>query len=82
MPTAFATTKFLADLATLDIQLDSASLAAMQRSTVNLARSHQLTAYEATYLELALRMGSSLATFDRQVADTFRRLGGHVFGDP
>jgi len=56
----------------------------MQRSTINLARSHhshQLTAYGATYLELALRTGSSLATFDRQLADAFRILGGHVFGD-
>ena len=54
---------------------------AMQRSTINLARSHQLTAYGATYLELALRTGSSLATFDRQLASAFRNLGGHVFGD-
>ena len=77
-----ASTKFLADLATLDIKLESVDLASMQRSTISLARSLQLTAYDTTYLELALRTGSSLATFDRQLADAFRKLGGHVFGDP
>lgn len=80
--TPSASSKFLADLTTLDIQLESVDLTAMQRSTVNLARSLQLTTYNATYLELALRTGFSLATFDRQLADAFRKLGGHVFGDP
>jgi predicted nucleic acid-binding protein len=79
--TPVASTKFLADLATLDVQLEPIDLTAAHRNTVNLARSQQLTAYDATYLELALRTGSSLATFDRQLADAFRNLGGHVFGD-
>jgi predicted nucleic acid-binding protein len=79
--TPAATAKLLADLATLDIQLEPGNHPAIQRSTINLARSLNLTAYDATYLELALRTGCSLATFDRQLADAFRRVGGHVFGD-
>jgi len=80
--TPAASAKLLADLSTLDIQLEPGNHAAIQRSTITLARSLNLTAYDATYLELALRTGFSLATFDRQLADAFRKLGGHVFGDP
>ena len=47
-----------------------------------LARAYQLTAYDATYLELALRTGGVLATFDRDLAGAVRRAGGRVFGDP
>ncbi len=55
-------------------------------SASSLARSRNLTANDATSLEMALlemafRPASSLATFDRQLADAFRKLGGHVFGD-
>ncbi|MCO6441660.1 MAG: type II toxin-antitoxin system VapC family toxin [Nitrococcus mobilis] len=46
-----------------------------------LAREHGLTAYDATYLELALRVGAVLATFDGKLADAMRRAGGTVFGD-
>lgn len=80
--TPAASAKLLADLATLDIQLEPGNHAAVQRSTITLARAENLSAYDATYLELALRTGFSLATFDRQLADAFRKLGGHVFGDP
>jgi predicted nucleic acid-binding protein len=53
----------------------------LQSLTLSLGRSSNLTAYDAIYLELALRTGSSLATFDHQLANAFRNLGGHVFGD-
>jgi predicted nucleic acid-binding protein len=41
-----------------------------------------LTGYDATYLELVLRTGCALVTFDRQLADATRKAGGRVFGDP
>ena len=44
-----------------------------------LAREYQLTAYDATYLALALREDSILATFDRKLADAMQRAGGKVF---
>jgi predicted nucleic acid-binding protein len=33
------------------------------------------------YLELALRRGAPLATFDQKLAQTVRAAGGQVFGD-
>lgn len=44
-----------------------------------LARHHELSAYDATYLDLALRSGAALATFDRKLADAMREAGGAVF---
>ncbi len=37
-------------------------------SVMELARSHSLTAYDAAYLECALRRGDILATLDRELA--------------
>ena len=76
------TARFEADLSSLRIAVDSISPYILQSRALSLGRSSVLTAYDATYLELALRTSSSLATFDRQLADAFRKLGGHVFGDP
>jgi len=76
-----AATRFLADLDALPITVDSWSPVALRAEVLNLGRLHDLTAYDATYLELALRTNSLLATFDRKLADAYRKAGGHVFGD-
>lgn len=73
---------FLNLLATLQITLDEALPSSTQDSILALARTYGLTGYDAVYLELVLRTGYSLATFDRQLADAVRRAGGRVFGDP
>jgi predicted nucleic acid-binding protein len=78
--TPAASTKFLADLATLTITTDSADPAKVQEVSLNLARSLQLTVYDATYLELAQRQSATLATFDRQLAAAARSTGVPVFG--
>ncbi len=39
------------------------------------------TAYNAVYLDLALRINAVLATFDIQLANAMRSAGGTVFGD-
>jgi predicted nucleic acid-binding protein len=44
-----------------------------------LARQQGLSAYDATYLELALRKGAMLATFDGKLAKVMRNVGGMVF---
>ena len=72
---------FLRDLSTLWIDLDSLSADQSQASVLSTGRLHQLTAYDATYFELAMRIGAGLATFDRKLADAYRKAGGHVFGD-
>ena len=40
-----------------------------------LARKHQLTFYDAAYLELAAREGLALATLDKRLAEAARREG-------
>jgi len=73
---------FLNELSLAEISIDEASPRGRQASVLDLARAQGLTAYDATYLELALRTGKTLATFDRQLADAAHKAGGRVFGDP
>lgn len=73
---------FQADLAQLEIALDSALPEAKLTLILSLGRQWKLTAYEATYLELALRSGSTLATFDRRLATAVQSAGGRVLGTP
>lgn len=75
------TARFFAELDALPISEDTMRPSAARGSVLMLARNHRLTAYDATYLELALRTGRALATFDRQLADAVRKAGGRVFGD-
>ncbi len=55
---------FLADLRSLPITADHQSAVGAWEHTLPLARLYQLTAYDAAYLELALRRGLPLATLD------------------
>ena len=72
---------FLSMVNTLSIVEDMTRPSAVQSSVLALARAYRLTAYDATYLELVLRTGGVLATFDRQLANAVRQAGGRVFGD-
>ena len=72
---------FLAKLNLLPIVEDTAQPSAIQSTVLTLARAYKLTAYDSTYLELVLRTGNMLATFDRQLAAAVRLAGGQVFGD-
>ncbi len=66
----------------LPINLDNALSPSLQNSCLLLARLYNLTAYDATYLELAVRTKNTLATFDRKLATAARSAGLHIFGDP
>lgn len=63
------TLKFLDDLQRLTIDFDGLP---DQVAVVTLARKHQLTFYDAAYLELAHREGLALATLDEQLAKAAR----------
>jgi len=65
----------------LPIVEDGTRLSSVQATVLTLARAYKLTAYDATYLELVLRVGGTLATFDRDLASAVRLAGGRVFGD-
>jgi predicted nucleic acid-binding protein len=72
---------FLKMVDTLPILEDATRPSAHQTRVLTLARSYKLTSYDATYLELVLRIGGELATFDRKLADAARVAGVRVFGD-
>jgi predicted nucleic acid-binding protein len=73
---------YLADLALLAITQDEVSGAERQWRVIDLGRIHGLSAYQATYLELAMRRATVLATFDQKLALAARAAGVRVFGDP
>ena len=67
----------LASLADLRIRLDHAPRDA---EVLRLARAYDLTAYDAVYLELALRERRSLATLDRKLARAAEDAGVETIG--
>jgi predicted nucleic acid-binding protein len=72
---------FMGMVYALPIVEDSTRPSSVQATVLTLARAYQLTGYDATYLELVLRTGGTLATFDRELAKAVRLAGGRVFGD-
>ena len=72
---------FNSRLDSLPIITDTTSIAPRRADILSLARRHALSAYDVVYLDLALRLGATLATFDRRLADACRAAGGRVFGD-
>lgn len=78
---SYTSASFMSLVNALPIVEDRTRLSALQEMVLTLARAYGLTGYDATYLELVLRTGGTLATFDRQLADAVRTAGGRVFGD-
>lgn len=72
---------YLNRLAHLPIITDEASVVSRREIVMTLARAYELTTYDATYLDLALRNNAILATFDIKLANAMRRAGGVVYGD-
>ncbi len=64
--------EFLALLRDLDIEVDQSP---DQVAILSLVRQHRLTAYDAAYLELAVRERLPLATFDRELAKAAQQAG-------
>jgi predicted nucleic acid-binding protein len=57
-------TMFLGLLKSLPIASDDETVSRAWQDTIQLARTHQLSVYDAAYLELALRRGIPLASLD------------------
>jgi predicted nucleic acid-binding protein len=72
---------FMGMVNALPILEDATRPSSVQATVLSLARSYKLTGYDATYLELVLRTGGTLATFDRKLAEAARAAGVRVFGD-
>ena len=68
----------LSDLASLAIALDEETAARAWTDTRRLSREEGLTIYDASYLELALRLHGPLASADAALCDAARRRGLEV----
>lgn len=74
--------RYFRQLQQLPIRIDSTLLtfsAIVQ--FYDLANAHQLSAYDASYLELAMRFGFPLATLDIRLADAATRAGVPLIAD-
>lgn len=66
---------FLEMLEGVDIDVDTATFAQALSDTLQLARRYKLSAYDASYLELALRSGWPLATLDEDLQKAAKKAG-------
>ena len=71
--------EFIALLETLEIVIDEETPSRALGRVLDLARAERLTAYDAAYLELAMRLGIPLASKDDNLCDAAERVGVSVF---
>jgi predicted nucleic acid-binding protein len=69
------TVAWLGFLAELPIVVDDETKSHAFAETIHLARSHNLSAYDAAYLELAIRRGLPLATLDDKLKAAAQAVG-------
>ena len=67
-------------LAAFPIVIDDETASHAWQETANLARTHHLSAYDAAYLELAMRLNLPLATLDKQLKAAALTVGVPLFG--
>lgn len=70
---------FLKLVRDLPIRTDDAPRHEISDAIINIGRQHHLTAYDAAYVELAIREGASLATFDTAIRRCGTTLGVKIF---
>nr|AAM82699.1 unknown [Synechococcus elongatus PCC 7942 = FACHB-805] len=70
-----ASREFLSLLEMLPIEVEPAAVGTVWHDTLAIACSQQLTAYDAAYLELAMRRGFALATCDRALISAAEAVG-------
>lgn len=71
--------RFVELLENLPIVIDSATADRALQQTYRLAREHGLTSYDASYLELSMRLGLPLATKDEQLVAAATGAGVAIF---
>jgi predicted nucleic acid-binding protein len=71
--------RFLAILGAFPIAVDDETISRAWADTVSLARARNLSAYDAVYLELAIRRGLPLATLDGGLEAAARAVGVPLF---
>lgn len=73
--TANQSQAFIALLVQLPIVVDAGTAVQCLTATLDVARRYRLSAYDASYLELALRTQRPLATFDRELRRAAAKAG-------
>lgn len=66
---------FVRDLKDLPIEVDIEGIERVYSSVVRISQRHQLSSYDATYLDLALVEGLALATLDKNLRSAAKRAG-------
>jgi predicted nucleic acid-binding protein len=77
--TPAATARFLAILGAFPITIDAETVAHAWADTMHLARTHNLSSYDASYLELAIRLGLPLAAQDGKLKTAAEAVGVPLF---
>lgn len=73
--------EFLVLLKSMRIEVDPSTANHALADTLDLARRHNLSAYDAAYLELALRETLPLASLDADLRAACSKAGGTLFGE-
>jgi predicted nucleic acid-binding protein len=68
-------TEILGLIAALDVLMDDETELRVTSDVAALARQQKLTAYDAAYLELAIRLGGALASQDKELLEAAIRCG-------
>ncbi len=71
--------RFVALMQSLPIAVDDETSQKALREVLGLAREYQISAYDAAYLDLALRKGLCLASLDGRLKDAAIRAGAPLF---
>lgn len=66
---------FLEMMEGMDIEADAVTFDHAMSHTLQLARRYQLSAYDASYLELSMRLGLPLATLDQDLQKAAKKTG-------
>jgi predicted nucleic acid-binding protein len=77
--TAAHAARFLTILGSFPILVDEETVARAWAETMHRARAHNLSAYDAAYLELAIRLGLPLASLDEKLKAAASAVGVPLF---
>ncbi len=77
---AARTDAFIGMLEGLNIEPDTATFEHSLSGTLRLVRKYKLSSYDASYLELAVRLDISLATLDEDLQKAAKKAGVKKFG--
>ena len=73
------TARFIAILGAFPITVDDQTVGHAWADTMHLARAHNLSSYDAAYLELAIRLGLPLAALDGKLKTAAGAMGVPLF---